>query len=231
MPESMNCLQDEFARHGPWVTAFHIDGHTYGGTFDAARDPRLDQFFERFPKARTILELGSLEGGHTFCLGAHPGVRRVLGIEGRASNIERARVVQRLVASDTVEFAQANLESVDLAPFGEFDAVFCVGLLYHLPEPWKLLDQIARVTNQLFVWTHYASKPTTRRRAFRYSGILYQEHGLYDALSGMSARSFWPTFDSLTKMLMDSGFADVAIIEKDTGHPHGPCVTLAAVRR
>lgn len=65
----------------PLVTKFTINGTAYGGEFDAMNDGRITQFFQSFPDAKTILELGSLEGGHTFALSKWPGVRRVVGIE------------------------------------------------------------------------------------------------------------------------------------------------------
>jgi 2-polyprenyl-3-methyl-5-hydroxy-6-metoxy-1,4-benzoquinol methylase len=41
--------------------------------------------------------------------------------------------VQRAFQVADVEFREANLERLDLAEVGRFDAVFCAGLLYHLP--------------------------------------------------------------------------------------------------
>jgi len=223
-------IENEFAKRNPWVTGFVIDGEKYGGDFCAMQDRRLDQFFQCFPDVQTILELGSLEGGHTFSLGKHPGVQRVIGMEGRAANVDRARLVQHLLGINNVEFVTANLESTDLAKFGQFDAVFCVGLLYHLPEPWILVGQIARVTERLFVWTHYADMRKADQIVHGYQGRMYQEQGLVDPLSGMSAKSFWPTYDSLMNMLNDSGFGTLDLIENDPKHPHGPCITLAAVQ-
>ncbi len=90
-------LRTEFAKRGPWVTHFTIDGVESGGSFHALEDERIGQFFESFSHVRAILELGSLEGGHTFALARHPGVERVLGIEARAANIARARFAQKLL--------------------------------------------------------------------------------------------------------------------------------------
>ena len=61
-------LAIEFARRGPWITHFVIDGVPTGGDYQVASDRRVQQFLERFPKVRNILELGSLEGGHTFLI-------------------------------------------------------------------------------------------------------------------------------------------------------------------
>lgn len=82
-------LTSEFAKRGPWITRFVIDGVESGGKFDTLADARVDQFFECFPNVRTIPDLGSLEGGQTFALARHPGVERVFGIEARAANTIR----------------------------------------------------------------------------------------------------------------------------------------------
>ena len=70
-------LAVEFSRRAPWITHFTIDGVEYGGDYKPT-DRRIPQFFAHFPDVRTILELGSLEGGQTFLLAQHPGVDRSL---------------------------------------------------------------------------------------------------------------------------------------------------------
>lgn len=222
-------LENEFKKRNPWVTKFVIGGKEFGGDFDALNDKRLEWFFQYFPEASTILELGSLEGGHTFGLAQRPQVKRVLGIEGRQSNIDKAQFVQQLLNVDKVEFINANLEKTNLARWGQFDAIFCVGLLYHLPNPWNLVEQMARVSKNLFIWTHYADSTRADKTVNGYRGMLYQEHGMADSLSGMSAKSFWPTFEALTEILNRYGFTSGHTIEDDRLHPHGPAITLAAV--
>ena len=128
-----------FRLRGPWVTRFVINGRAYGGWHDSSADPRPQWFFDTFPDVRTILDLGCLEGGHTFALAAHPGVERVVGVEVRRANLRRAEYVRRVTRSHNVEFVAADLETFDLSSLGRFDAVFCSGLLYHLPRPWELL--------------------------------------------------------------------------------------------
>lgn len=217
----------EFERRQPWVTKFSINGEAYGGAFDAMNDARLAQFHEYFPNVKAILELGSLEGGHSFGLARKADVQRIVALEGRAFNIERSKFVQKLLDETKVTFIEANLEETDLATHGEFDAVFCAGLLYHLPEPWKLIAQCARVSPGLFIWTHYAADDNTVE-VNDYQGKWYQESGLRDPLSGLSKESFWPTLTSLKAMLAQNGFAKTHVIEDDPKHPHGPAVTLAA---
>lgn len=220
----------EFARLGPWVTGFVVDGEPYGGGFDATNDVRLAEFAAAFPTAATILELGSLEGGHSIMLAKRPGVTRVLAIEGREANIRRAELAKKLFNAGTVEFLQANLETEDLAKHGRFDAVYCVGLLYHLPEPWKLIAQIAKVSPALFLWTHFAPDARANETVHGYRGLTYSEYGMADPLSGMSATSFWPAWAELKRMLADHGFVRIEVVRDEPNHPHGPCVTLTATK-
>jgi SAM-dependent methyltransferase len=224
-----DAIAREFERHKPWITRFWIDNVAYGGDFDAMNDMRLEQFRAQFPNARTILELGALEGGHSFGLAAGPQVTRIVALEGRTANIERARLVQRLLDVRKVEFHEVNLEQTDLAAWGRFDAIFCSGLLYHLPEPWKLLEQCARISSGFFMWTHYAGDDGNVE-VNGYRGKWFRESGLGDPLSGMSGESFWPTLPALERMLRQSGYSSIHIIHDDVKHPHGPAVTLAASR-
>ncbi|MGQ0600087.1 MAG: class I SAM-dependent methyltransferase [Anaerolineales bacterium] len=205
-----------------------LDGKSYGGKYDAFNDIRLQWFFQHVTNTRTILELGSLEGGHTLALARRPGVERVLGLEGRLENLRRAQFVKEVYRAAKVDFELSNLESSDLTHYGQFDAVFCVGLLYHLPEPWKLLGQIARVTRHLFLWTHYAPDHKAKLNQHGWQGMLYKEHGLKDKLSGLSAHSFWPNRKSLQLMIEQAGFGRVAPVHDDAQHVHGPAVTLMA---
>jgi len=155
-------LAEEFAKLGPWIYQFQIDGQIYGGGISAVGDVRIERFLRFAPEAKTILELGSLEGAQSFILAQHPGVKRVVALEGREANLRKARFVQELLEIRNVEFLQANLEHTDLPAFGKFDAIFCCGLLYHLPEPWKLLEQLPDVAPRLFIWTQYAADNEAR---------------------------------------------------------------------
>ena len=221
-------LKAEFAKRGPWITHYVVDGISTGGDFHALTDHRVDQFFGCFPNVRTILELGSLEGGHTFAMAQRPGVERVVGVDARATNIEKACFIKGLLRVAKAEFAEANLEKTDLASFGRFDAVFCSGLLYHLPEPWRLLEQISQVASHLFIWTHYADELQVDACSGDLKGKEYLEGDLERPNSGMSPKSFWLTLGSLIKTLTVNGFQNIEILNNDLTHSNGPAVTLSA---
>ncbi len=218
-------LASEFDSRGTWVTKFDIDGIAYGGNFDAMNDERISQFFDVFPRVKNVLELGSLEGGHSFSLARNSSVERVVAIEARDKNIEKATFVKNLLNDKKVEFINADLEKTDLAKCGEFDAVFCSGLLYHLTEPWRLIEQCQKVSPRIFIWTRYAGENEAKKFSNGYRGKWYREGGWLDPLSGTSNYSFWMSMGSLVNLLTKYGYANVNIIENNISHPNGCAVT------
>jgi SAM-dependent methyltransferase len=226
-PTTPEQIEAGFRKRGLWITCFKIGGRAYGGAHAFDADPRIGQFFEAFPRAHTILELGSLEGGQTFQLAKRPGVS-LLAVEGRKFNLDKARYVQKLLEVENVRFAQADLEKRSLASFGQFDAVFNSGLLYHLPRPWELLDQLRAAAPRVFLWTHYAAEDNVTETINGFPGHWFREHGPSDPLSGLSPKSFWITLASLIARLKQNGFDQIKVIEDNPHHQNGPSVTLAA---
>ncbi len=219
-------LAAEFAALGPWIYQFQIAGQTYGGGISAVGDVRVERFLRYAPKARTILELGSLEGAHSFIL-AENG-ERIVALEGREANLRKARFVQQLLKIGNVKFEQANLEDADLAAFGEFDAVFCCGLLYHLPEPWRLLERLPAVAPLLFIWTQYAAENEARDIGRGLRAKTHIEGGADEPLSGLSPTATWLTHESLRDLLRACGYQRVDVIHDDPAHANGPAVTIGA---
>lgn len=220
-------LKAEFAAREPWIFQFRIGDADYGGYVSAVGDIRVEHFHQFAPEAETILELGSLEGAHTFMLAQHPGVKRVLAVEGRAANIRKALLVKEALQIQNAEFVQANLETDPLS-FGRFDVVFCSALVSHLPQPWKLIEQLPALAPKLFLWTVYADDASADVVVDGYRGRNQMEGGLEEPLSGLSSYSQWLTLGSLVKALTRSGYQRVEIIHNQLDHPAGVAVTLGA---
>ncbi len=221
-------IDSEVAALAPWVFQFRLGEGIYGGSLDPSKDGRIPQFFNFAPRAQLILELGALEGAHTFRLANASQVHRVVAIEGRVANVRKAELVQRLLGFSGVEFINADLEEVNIQQFGHFDAVFASGILYHLAKPWLLLRQLATVAPKLFLWTHYCPAWATNTLSDGYSGCSYSEGGVEDPLSGLCPISFWFTRESLFDALRDAGYSNIDLVDEDTCHPKGPTITLAA---
>jgi SAM-dependent methyltransferase len=219
-------IKKGFERRGPWLTGFDIAGKRYGGDLDYRDDRRLSLFFEEFADARRVLELGSFEGGHSFLLADR--VDEVVGVEVRSDSIRRAEYVRKLLGIRNVRFIQADLEQLSPGVFGRFDAVFCSGLVYHLPRPWELLGKLAEAAPRAWIWTHYATESMTTHDGWE--GRWHAEGGMADPLSGVSPRSFWLTTDELRRALREGGYDEVRIVAYDRNE-NGEAALLTAATR
>jgi Methyltransferase domain len=222
-------IAERFAALAPWRTRFEVHGELYGGELDYTGDRRIAAFFDWFGSPRTILELSSFEGAHTLQLAAPPTTERVLGIEGRKENVERARLVEELLGRGNAEFVVDDLETVDLSSYGHFDTAFCAGLLYHLVTPWRLLREIALVSNRLFLDTHYWTGANTVE-VDGYVGGWFEEGGYDDPLSGLDRRSLWLTRPSLLRALTDAGWAVRELVDHPDWAGEGARLWLGCVR-
>ena len=182
----------------------HYPWEHYGGKHSYKGDPRIKDFFSWCDQYDTILELGSCEGGHTALLAEK--AKLVLGVEGKDHLIGRALFAMEALGIHNVNFHKASLdEGINLASFHltKVDAVFCSGLLYHLNRPWKLIREIAEITDRFYLATHCA----TERDACccGYWGK-FMEDGSSDDWAGITPWAFWFTLPSLLDCLKDAGF-------------------------
>lgn len=214
----------------PWWFEFRIADRAFGGS--VPRDTEKTELFWSWVQrlgggVETILELGSHEGSHTLQLAKYPSVKKVIGLEGREDNLARANFIKQIYQCDNVEFCQENLEKFDPRRWQQNDAVFCAGLLYHLPQPWELVRKLPFVCSRyLFLDTHYAG--TEEVLVERYSGQWCSEGT--DPLSGLSTQSFWLSFKDLVLLLMENGFL-IRFVRDYEGFPKGPRAFLFAEKK
>ncbi|CAK7284860.1 class I SAM-dependent methyltransferase [Streptomyces misionensis] len=214
-------IQRKALELGPWVNSFEFDGTTYplSDRKNAAnaelpappRKGRAQAFFEVFPDTRHILELGALEGADTVRLARRPGTA-VVAVEGRADNLARAEFIIGLHQLANVELMCADVETLDFEALGTFDAVLCAGLLYHLQEPWKLLHQLAKITDRLFISTHYWGGAGTERAADGYTVKLVREEHPEPRTRALTETVLWFDRESLLHAIKDAGFDAVNIL-------------------
>lgn len=225
-------MLDDLARQveelGPWITGFRTCGRNFGGTYDAMNDERITRLPVFVPRARRILECGCLEGGHTALLGRLYPTARIVAVDVRETNLARARLLTSVAGISPPEFRCLDLEEDELSDMGRFDLVVCIGLLYHLREPWRFLNRLGPLADQLWIWTQIcAEADAVPEGGFR--GRRYIEGPTDHALSAVRAESFFPTLGSLGDMLLTAGFAELRLMNFETT-PNGPAVMVHATK-
>ncbi len=168
------------------------------------------------PPAR-VADLGCLEGGYAVEF-ARAGYE-VLGIEGQAGNFATCQWVGEQVDLPNLRFVQDDVRNV--RQHGEFDAILCAGLLYHLDNPVSFLNLLGDVTRKLLiVSTNYATEEgrelgpdsaTLSTDLSEHEGKLgrwYGEPGGPWSSVG-NERSFWLERRNLLQTMIEAGFPTV----------------------
>jgi hypothetical protein len=170
-----------------------------------------------------VLEIGPLEGHHSVIL-EKMGVRENIAIESRADNLRKCQRIKEKYQLDHTQFLQYDLERLyrgdDMPRFGgPFDLVFCLGVLYHLPDPGRGLEWMRSQSSTLFLGTHYAKGNPMQGIAYSYRGKSYRgrevaEGGIADPISGMSPTSLLLYEDDLLRLIHDAGYSRAWVLGK-----------------
>jgi SAM-dependent methyltransferase len=221
---------DTAKRLGPWWAAFTSrSGVRFGGSvpIDRTKTDWIKNCLTNLGgEVTSALDLGSYEGYHSQHLAEFPTMKRVVGLEGRQNNVDRARFANELCGSPKVEFHVYDLEKIKLQPppvDGPFDLMFCAGLLYHMTKPWEVIQWMSELTSRyLFIDTHYADIPLYR--AGPWWGNIYPE--MATETCGTLSYAFWPTLGDLNMMLLKNHFVPRFQYRYGAGHFFQPRIWM-----
>jgi len=140
-----------------WITAFpESTGIKTGGYAKLFEDARVAWGLGQCGGARdaSILELGPLEGAHTYLLD-RAGAKSIVAIEGLKRSYLKCLITKEVLGIHSANFLLGNFIPWLENDRRKFDLVWASGVLYHMTEPTHLLRLIAARTGKVFLWTHY----------------------------------------------------------------------------
>lgn len=232
-----------------WASAIPLPGVT-SGPGALFTDPRVAWLLDGVGPldGMDVLELGALEGGHTAML-LKRGAAHVTAIEANASAFLRCLVAQNLLGLSRAKFMLGNFEKLLERRGTRFDLILASGVLYHLQDPLRVLQDIVASTDRVCIWSHFYD-PAGIRSAFGgrnpFSGrcwprslggstLTYHELD-YGKLrrsrlfrGGVGATAIWLELDEVVSFLQTSGFAvEVGHHARET--PGGPAACVRATR-
>jgi Protein of unknown function (DUF1698) len=247
-PDPQNAL-DLFK--GGWLSTFPEPwSGLHAGQMPLFDDARIKWAIQALGgvEGRTVLELGPLEGGHTYLL-EKAGAQSVVAIEARSRAYLKCLIAKEIVGLRRARFLYGDFEEYLRSGPGRFDVVIGSGVLYHVRNPVELIHNLARVTDRVYLWTHFfvrerlAAIPHMAHRvggshAADHSGFRHTLHrynyGDVDPkrfTGGTQEFSHWLNRDDLLGALRHAGFDDIHVGEEYLEHVNGPCISLVARRR
>jgi Methyltransferase domain len=186
-----------------------------------------------------ILELGPLEGAHTFQL-ERLGASEIVAIEANAEAYLKCLIVKELFGLTRSRFLYGDFVKFFEATERRFDIIFCCGVLYHMEDPLKLIEMMSNSADRLFIWTHYWAAETGPRREavpverfgeqFAYHRLAYGDRGSGTFWGGNADSSSWLSRPDILRAVQAAGMNNVDIHAEHIEHQHGPCFSLSAWR-
>jgi hypothetical protein len=248
-PSAQNAL-DVF--EGEWYTSLPGDFRGLrAGPIDLYNDPRLAWGLGEIGAARcrNVLELGPLEGAHTYML-EQAGCASITSIEGNPRAFLKCLVLKEVLGLQRSHFLCGDFVEYLRGVPSKADLVVASGVLYHMTNPVELIHLISRVTDCVFVWTHYydesalANQPRIRRKltsqipseyqGFRHVLFRYEywgSFGLKRFCGGPNPHAFWMERAAILDCLRFFGFNSIVTNFDEPDHPDGPAFALVGRRQ
>ena len=125
------------------MSLFVADGRPKAAATGLGRNGRLE--------GMRVLELGPLEGGHSYAL-------EQLGADVLAIESNRDAYLKCLIAKEVTamkaRFLLGDVTAFLTAARERFDLVFASAILYHMRDPVTVIENICRITDRCYVWSH-----------------------------------------------------------------------------
>lgn len=199
-------------------------------------------------EGRSVLELGPLEGGHSYML-ERAGAAEVIAIEANSRAFLKCLVVKELLGLSRARFLCGDfVEYLRGAP-RRFDLIVASGVLYHMRNPAELIELMARASDRVLVWTHYYDEAIIRaspalapkfpsRAPAEHAGFAHtlyrQEYQValeWSGFCGGSAEhSAWMARDELFACVRHFGLSELRVAFEAPDHPNGPSLAFIATR-
>ena len=112
----------------------------------------IDMGLEGGVAGRDVLELGPLEGGHSYLLD-RLGAKSITAVEANARAYLKCLIAKETFGMPRVRFLLGDCLMHLRTPEQRYDIGVACGILYHLTNPVELLELLAARCEALFLWT------------------------------------------------------------------------------
>lgn len=233
-----------------WVSQLPPEVPVEAGAIPLFSDGRVDWALERLGGVfgANVLELGPLEGAHTYQL-LRRGAQSVVAIEANKLAFMRCLIVKELLGLDRVSFQLGDFVPYVAETSRRYDILWASGILYHMPDPVGVLVNMSRVSDRIFLWTHYVDDeemPITDPRrspivgtesvSWRghnfnlYRRTYFDQANVNEFCGGIESAPAWMEKQDILTVLQELGYAQIDVLPGDPNHGAGPNFCVLATR-
>ncbi|CAN5852206.1 hypothetical protein BH23PLA1_BH23PLA1_02340 [soil metagenome] len=225
--------------------------HLEAGNAQLFEDARITWFEQQVGgfEGKSVLELGPLEGGHTYML-EQRGAESILAVESNTRAFMKCLIAKELLGMTRARFICGDFLEFLREPGPQFDLCVASGVLYHMREPAELIALLARrCSEHVLLWTHYYDEDLivgdpahahkfVAREEVEFEGFSHvlHRHEYRAAVDwggfcgGPALYCHWMTRPDILGCLEHFGFGDLRIQFDNPQHQNGPAFAIAARR-
>jgi Protein of unknown function (DUF1698). len=233
-----------------WNSSFPKEVKVKAGSTPLFADGRIEWALSKYGpiKGKRILEVGPLEGMHTYRLDKEAPAQ-IDAVEANKLCFLRCLVTKQILDIRNATFLLGDVQEW-LLESPRYDLAFASGVLYHMADPGEFLRRLSLKADALYVWTHYfdeAAMPEGDLRRHPFSGrieervigecrLRYHERSYRQAnndpafCGGLRDRHYWMDRKDILEFLSSLGYNDIVIGAEEPQHPGGPSFSIFARR-
>jgi SAM-dependent methyltransferase len=235
---------------GCWTSSFPaLSGLVGGSTTGFFEDQRVHYTIQLLGtlSGRSILELGPYEGYNTYQF-QQAGAASVISIESSKINFIKCLIVKNIFGLNATFLHGDFLTYLQETPC-RFDICWASGVLYHMTRPIELIKAIKRVSDTVFLWSHYydnkriensnnkeyfdSSNDCTHSEFSHPVRLHYRNYSPNHSKSlvfagGTAPHSYWMEKEDIIFILNALGYQRIDLMQDDPDFPPGPAFSLLA---
>ena len=215
-------------------------------------DPRMKWAIEQLGgvKGSKVLELGPLEGGHTYMF-ENMGASSIFAIEANTRAYIKCLITKEILNLKRARFMLGDFITYLQNTQDTYDICIASGVLYHMRKPAELIHMISKVSEKVMLWTHYydqtllENNPNIKKDKFSakvdencqgFKHVLYRQN-YQEAIvdwagfcGGSESYSMWMSRQDILSCLNYFGFNKLEIEFEQLEHPSGPCFCITGLK-
>ena len=207
-----------------WYSKFPEEFNVKAGESLLFHDHRLLWALEQLKPSRdwNVLELGPLEGGHSYYLEKQAKVKSITAVEANRLCWTKCLITKEITKLQNTHFLLGNFLEFLKSSKDTFDLCVAIGVLYHMKDPLELIKLLARRTNRLIIWTQIINDRKEQEREsiqlndgdFRVTGFINHYGKAIDSgkfIGGIEDYAVWLTREGLHRVLNYFGFTKIKV--------------------
>jgi len=232
-----------------WSSALPQSANVNAGKIPLFADTRILKALAAYGsiKGKQVLEVGPLEGMHTYILSEY-GAAGIDAIEANRLCYLRCLVTKEILKLDRAAFFLGDIQLWLRERETNYDFALASGVLYHMPDPGEFLRLLSLRVKSVFIWTHYYDESVMPKSDVRHNpftnkielrnvagmDVHYHERGYQRAntdasfCGGMRNQHYWLRKQEIISLLTHLKYDDVIVLDDDPLHSGGPCFSILA---